>query len=316
MTTTTRADDAEAILEAAGAQRVEEPGRGSGWLLGLVRPGQTPFDALVMAWLSTYGSENTVSAYRGDVASWRTYLATLSPAPDPMLVDPAHAAGFAGWLEGRVADRTRRRRITALSSCYAFAVARRVRHDNPFAATRRPPKNETVRGPRLNAAQVTALIAAIDTSTRQHSRRDAVVARLLARCDLPVGVICAANLGDLVLAPFPLLRVEGCEERLPLDVLDAIRTYLPLRADPVPPPAGEDEDSHGQQPRDPLFYLQSPRLQGQRVSHGSRLTRDAVYTRLRCYSEYVPGLDDELRDTFTPHDLLGVLTHREPGEPG
>jgi integrase len=299
---------AEALLEAAGAQRAADPGHGTGWLLDLVQPGQAPFDALVAAWLSTFGSTNTVAAYRSDVTCWRRYLATLSPPPDPLLVDVAHAAGFADWLERRGgSERTQRRRITALSSCYTFAVARKIRRDNPFAAVRRPPKSHRVRGPRLTRDQAMALLAAIGASTKEHHHRDQVIAGLLARCDLGIGAICAANLGDLQLAPFPQLCVAGRAVALPLDVLDAVRAYLPRRVDPLPPPPGEEEDELGYNPRDPLFYLQSPRRQGQRISHGSRITRDAVATRLRVYAEHVPAIGDQLQDTLSPHDLLGVL---------
>ncbi len=322
-TTTTTGSDAEAILEAAGAQRITDPelasGHGTGWLLDLLRPGQSPFDAVAMAWLSTYGSDNTVTSYRSDLTAWRRYLQTLSPPPDPMLVDAAHAAGFADWLERQAAvgERTRRRRITALSSCYSFAVARKVRRDNPFSTTRRPPKDQTVRGPRLSVEQTRQLLHAAAVSGKPHHQRDEVVLRLLARCEIGIGAICAANLGDLTLHSFPSLRIgSGPSARLrplPVDVLDALRAYLPRRVDPLPPPPGTEPDQVGQGAFDPLFYLQSPRLQGQRISHGSRFTREAMVTRMRAYAEHCPAIPAELQDTLAPHDVLGLLRD-EPGD--
>lgn len=309
---------AERALSTLGAQPVENPAAGgsTGWLAADPAPGQSTYDALVKAWLATYRSYNTIDAYRCDLRAWTTYCARLSPPVDPLRADARHGDGFAEFLRASgLTDRTRLRRLAAVGSFYRFAVAAGARADNPLQFTGRPPA-PGARGPRLNPAQARALLDCADASDRPEAPRDRVILRLLARCDLGVQQICAANLADLVLAPYPVLSVRGYgtprrEVPLPTDVLDAARAYLPHRTDPAAAWRAEEEPDPAQDPRAPLFYLQRPRLLGrQRISRGTRITRYAISTRIQAYAQDLgpaAGVRAGLAALLGPQDLRGLL---------
>lgn len=133
----------------------------------------------VAGWLGSQGSPNTRAAYRADLELFGTWCAHQGSIP--LAADTATVVAFqAARTAAGDSSSTVRRRMSALSSFYEFAVDRELVAINPSAGVRRPRTTTDEVGPttRLSAAAVAAYrasAAAIDP------RLDALVGLLV--CD-------------------------------------------------------------------------------------------------------------------------------------
>jgi integrase/recombinase XerD len=199
----------------AGARR---PGRGSGRYIAAVgefaAPAVRPRAALaqfagagdvVEAWLANRRlSEHTRAAYRRDVSAWLAWCAGREL--DPLRAGFVHLNEYGRALETTVDGRTGRplaaatvaRKLSALSSWYAFLAALRAVPANPVAGADRPrlgrDHSATVG---LSAEEVDALLAAAHADTGPAAARTRAVVALLADLGLRVGELVSLDCADV-----------------------------------------------------------------------------------------------------------------------
>lgn len=173
--------------------------------------------ATVAGWLSTQTSENTRSAYRSDLEAFGDWCARQGAIP--LTADPATLVAFQAARElAGDSDSTIRRRWSAMSSFYDFAVDQRLRSTNPALGADRPkvPSGDpspTVRLSEEAVASCRAVAAALDP------RLEALVALLV--CDgLKVAEALALDIDDLSGKPpktTVTVRRGGESKRIVLD---------------------------------------------------------------------------------------------------
>lgn len=96
----------------------------------------SPFEALAVAWLLVYSSEATRRAYRRDLEHFAAWCAEHEL--DPLTVRRAHVDAYTAGLAEHLAPSSLGRRLSALSSFYAYAVDEDVLDRNPANRVRRP----------------------------------------------------------------------------------------------------------------------------------------------------------------------------------
>lgn len=150
--------------------------------------------ATVDDWLSTRTSENTRSAYRSDLEAFGDWCARQGAIP--LTADPATLVAFQAAREvAGDSDSTIRRRWSAISSFYDFAVDRDLRATNPALGSDRPKVLSGDPSPTMQlsdeaVATCRAVAAALDP------RLEALVALLV--CDgLKVTEALALDIDDL-----------------------------------------------------------------------------------------------------------------------
>ncbi|MEX5299130.1 tyrosine-type recombinase/integrase [Kocuria sp. CPCC 205292] len=121
-----------------------------------------PHGELIASWLASLSSENTRRAYRRDLASFLSWLSVSKL--DLLEVRRVHADTWRSTLEG--AASTRARKLSAVSSFYAYALTEDAVPGNPVAVVRRPRVNlhdSTTQG--LSESEARALLAAAQNDT-------------------------------------------------------------------------------------------------------------------------------------------------------
>lgn len=300
---------------------------GTGWLLAGQHPGEPAHLALCRGWLASFPNphddtpiSNTAKAYRGDINQWFGWLAA-SGVPDPLKVGRAHVDAYARALEAqqpRRSNRTRARRLAAVSSFYAYCAQEDQVRVNPTVFVTRPPI------PRSHTRSLTedeaqALLNATDQDPDPAGLAYRVIVRLMLHSALRVGEVCRLNQGDLQTDGTLVVRRKGGNEtHEPLSAAThaALADYLtgplpglprqrrtahqPSAATGLVTPAPAVVAVAGRPGRQPLFVLASPRAAGARRSRGTRITREAIRTRLYVYADRAALADPT---SVTPHVL-------------
>jgi integrase/recombinase XerD len=192
----------------------------------------SPLHALAVAWLLGYSSERTRRAYRRDLEHFTAWCAEHEL--DPLAVRRPHVDAYARTLtDAGIAASTVARRLSALSSFYAYAVAEEVLDRNPVAHVRRPrisvDASTTIGLDRDDARRF--LAAAADDSPRAR----ALVALLLLD-GLRVSEALAADVDDLGTArghrTIRVTRKGATTATVPLApaTIDAVAAYLDGRS--------------------------------------------------------------------------------------
>lgn len=133
------------------------------------------FDDLVRSWLTGLRSDNTRDAYARDLARFHRWCAANGHAP--LEVRAAQVRRYSAACDDEGAGRaTIKRRLTALSSFFAHAVAEAAVPENPVAGVDRPAAVEELPRPVLDESQSHALFAA---AGRHGPKVAALVALLL-----------------------------------------------------------------------------------------------------------------------------------------
>lgn len=173
-------------------------------------------------WLSTHGSANTRAAYRADLHLFGSWCAQRGAIP--LQADAATVAAFqAARSAAGDSSLTVRRRLSALSSFYDFAVELDLVATNPADGVRRPKVSADDPSPTADlspesVAAYRAAAAALDP------RLDALVG-LLACDGLKMAEALALDVADIAgRAPTTTVSVQrrGATERTVLD-LDTAR---------------------------------------------------------------------------------------------
>jgi integrase/recombinase XerD len=178
---------------------------------------------LVTAWLGSYASANTRTAYARDLGAWLAWCE--GKAVDPMTAIRPHVDAWARHLEAEgLAPTTRSRRLAALSAFYRYAVGLGAVGANPASDIRRPKTGEGYVSltPALDREEVSRLLAAA------MSPRDRALVVLLVAQGLRVSEALALDLGSSETvrghATVVVTGKGGRSDRIPLPplVLDAL----------------------------------------------------------------------------------------------
>jgi site-specific recombinase XerD len=247
-------------------------------------------------------SAHTRAAYRRDVAAWLNWCATVGVEPLKATFLEVNAWGRA--LESELDGRTGRprspatvaRKLSALSSWYAFLAKLRAVDANPVADADRPrvdrDHSATVG---LTASEVDALLAAAQAHRGPTAARTRAAVALLADLGLRVGELVSLDVADLgTERGHRSVRFVGKGGRprrraLTPGAAAALDTYLATRPAPV---------------QGPLLVTAS----------GARLDRHAVFRLIRRLAKEagIPGAD-----RLSPHSLRHAFatSARDEGVP-
>ena len=157
-----------------------------------------PAEQVTEAWLANRRlSEHTRAAYRRDVASWLAWCAAREL--DPLRATFLEVNAYARALEARpLSPATVARKLSGLSSWYAFLVKLRAADVNPVTGADRPSVSRdhsaTVG---LSPQEVDALLAAADADDGPAAVRHRAVVALLADLGLRVGELVGLDVTDL-----------------------------------------------------------------------------------------------------------------------
>jgi site-specific recombinase XerD len=173
--------------------------------------------ATLEGWLSTQNAPNTRSAYRSDLETFGKWCARQGAIP--LSADTATVVAFQAAREAAGdSDSTIRRRWSALSSFFDFAIDQNLRSSNPTSGVDRPKvvsgdPSPTLRLSEQAVASYRAAAAALDP------RLDALVALLV--CDgLKVAEALALDIDDVSGRAPPTtitVRRRGESKRIALD---------------------------------------------------------------------------------------------------
>lgn len=142
--------------------------------------GDDPLRPLVLGWLAGKRSVHTRRAYARDITSWLEWCARHDAGP--LAAAEPLAAGWARHLEAEgMAATTVARKLSAVSSWYAWLVRGRHAAENPAKFLARPEiDRDTSSTPGMTRDQALALLAAADRARGpQRARTSALVATLL-----------------------------------------------------------------------------------------------------------------------------------------
>ncbi|MFI5907752.1 tyrosine-type recombinase/integrase [Dactylosporangium sp. NPDC051541] len=197
------------------------------------------------AWLANRRlSANSRAAYRRDVHQYLQWCTGRDL--DPLHASFLHVNAYARDLEATVDGRTGKvlapasvaRKLSALSSWYAFLVRLEALPANPVGGADRPRVDRDVSATvGLAAAEVDAMLAAADRLGGPTAPRDRAILALLADLGLRVGEVVALDVEDLgTERGHQTVRFTGKggkprRRALTPGVLRALGDYLPLRGD-------------------------------------------------------------------------------------
>jgi site-specific recombinase XerD len=172
---------------------------------------------LVSAWLTSFGSSNTRTAYRADFADWIRWCDDREIAP--LSARRVHVDAWARTLEQTYRPSTVARRLAAIASFYAYCVSEHVIDSSPLETVRRPRTGEghVELTPALDADELHRLIAAATEP------QDRALVLLLAVLGLRISEALAVDLDDMeVVRGHTTIVVSGKggrTDRLPLPPL-------------------------------------------------------------------------------------------------
>lgn len=236
-------------------------------------------------------SQNTVDAYRRDLAQFDEFCARLDT--DPLRADATTVRRYLAWLATRGYARTSvGRKASTLRAFYRFVVRLKIREDNPAAlvtAPRAARRLPTI----IKRAQMEALLA-LPPRDDPFGVRDRAILEILYGGGLRVGELVALNLDSLDVDTARVLVLgKGQKERMvPLGepAIDAVRDYL------------ESARAATMNTRSPMIAMFFNK-RGRRI--GVRDVRSMVH---RYVQEVIPGGNASphtFRHTFATHLLEG-----------
>lgn len=177
-------------------------------------------------------SQETIRAYRADLADFRGYLETLG-AHEALAgvdrIDTVHVRGFVAHRFGKIRKTSIGRKLAAIRTFFRFLVRERVIPSNPGAGTRAPKKDRPL--PRALSVDQMDRFFARNTSM---SARDRAVFELLYSSGLRVGELTALKVQDVDLENgWARVMGKGGKERyVPVGskAAEALRGYLTVRS--------------------------------------------------------------------------------------
>jgi len=252
---------------------------------------------MVAAWLATKRSRHTRAAYLRDLAQWTGWLAGHGVAL--LEADETAAAMWARHLEAAgVKDSTAARKLTAVSSFYAWCLRRGGVRANPVAGLARPAVDyDTSATPGLTRDQAAALLAAADADPGPQAARTAALVATLLFTGARVSELLGADIEDLGTdRGHRVLRVRRKGGKiqslaLPAPAAERIEAYLADRDDVTALPAVPGTAAAAARRR-VLFA----------TGTGARMYRAEVRALLRRLGR-AAGLPAELAASLSPHSM-------------
>ncbi len=172
-------------------------------------------------------SENTVDAYRRDVAEFLAYFKS-PPAPGLEQITAAALTGyFKTLLDNKIAARSRGRKLSAIRMFYRHLVAQKHVNADPTQNMENPGAAKYL--PKvLNAKQVDALLEQPDQDAKE-GLRDAAMLELLYSTGMRVSELVNVKSADLNMTGGYIMTMgKGAKERvIPLGerALDMVKRY-------------------------------------------------------------------------------------------
>lgn len=237
-------------------------------------------------------SENSVSAYRTDMAKLELYADSVGVEPETMTYEQLQ--GFLASLHDLgLNKRTQSRILSAVRGFYKYLLIEEVIDVDPTALIESPRMGRKL--PEVLALEeIDAMEAAVDMSKNEGARNRAIIETLYS-CGLRVSELVNLKLTDLHLSDGYIRVVgKGDKERL-----------VPIGSKAV---------------RDLNLYLQQRRDVGARIAHeaqnvvflnrwGRQLTRVMVFTMIKRCAEMAG-----IKKTISPHTLRhSFATHLVEG---
>ncbi len=240
-------------------------------------------------------SQNTISAYKNDLAQFSTFAQNESAQVAWVDIAPAKIISFVEDLRGRgYKDATVARKVAAVKSLFGFLAAEGVVQADPTEHLRSPQVGKSL--PRaLSIAEVDELLEQPGRRNTPEAQRDKAMLEVAYATGLRVSELVSLDVPDIELESDPVtVRCTGKGER---------ERVLPLPQRPV------DEL------RQYLFKIR-PRLVRNRREcalfvnrRGERLTRQGFWLILKTYAK-----DANLDKGITPHTLRHTFaTHMLSG---
>ena len=248
-------------------------------------------------------SNNTISAYRNDLAQFSGFIGKANGAATPETwkgVSGECIVSFVGDMRSRsYKDATVARKVAALKSFYGFLAAEGMVDSDPTEHLKSPQVGKTL--PRaLSVAEIDELLEQPGRRATPEARRDKAMLELLYATGLRVSELVALNLADVSLDSDPkTVRCVGKGDR---------ERVLPIHQRPV-----EELRAY--------IALVRPRLVRIRNEaalfvnrRGERLTRQGFWLILKNYAREA-NLDKSItphtiRHTFATHMLSGGMPLR------
>ena len=188
--------------------------------------------AAIGFWLESRTSEHTRAAYMRDIRLWFAWCDENS-----VPLDDARRADVDMWrgeLSRTLSPASVARKISAVSSFYAYWLAEDVVARNPAQNAARPKVSAEPSSISLTLGQSNALLAHVNGLA---DLRPGVITRLLAETGMRVGELCGARVADLGMSGghhvLTVTRKGGAAQQLPVPAAtyERVQDYLDGRAD-------------------------------------------------------------------------------------
>lgn len=225
---------------------------------------------LLARFLATKESANTRDAYRRDLTQWAAWC--QAQGGHPLDASETAVAAWSRQLQGMVANTTRARKLTVLSSFYGWCVKSGVLAANPVAGLDRPTVDySTSMTPGLTADQARSLVHAADDWPAPGRLRASALVALLVFSGVRISEALSADVEDLATdrghRTLKVHRKGGKVQSiaLPAPVVGRIEDYLRSRSDVSDAVAVLGEG--GRPVRRPLFATSTGGRFGRREAH-------------------------------------------------
>ena len=247
------------------------------------RDDHTARAAAVWFWLDASGSPHTREAYRRDIAQWFGWCdASGVPPGDARRADVDAWRGELG--AAGLAGATIARKLSAVSSFYAYWLAEDAVERNPAKNARRPRQSGEPKSITLTRQQAAQLLAYADSLP---DTRPAVIVRLLAETGMRISELCSARAEHLAM--------DGGHH-----VLMITRKGGRPQALPIAPATRARVGEHLGGRRD--GFIVRARRTGPAAAGGGRLDRKYVWRLLRRLAAGA-GLPEDVVSKLHPHVL-------------
>lgn len=182
----------------------------------------------IRLWLDAQRSAHTREAYGRDIRQWFHWCDQAGvPVNDPRRAD-VDAWRLSLEAAGR-APATVARKLSVVSSFYAYWVSEDMVTRNPAANAKRPVIGNEPGSIALTRDQAAALLAYVDELTDQ---RPAVIVRVLAQTGMRIGELCGARVDDMGMSSgfhtLSVVRKGGKVQQFPIagSTYERITVYL------------------------------------------------------------------------------------------
>jgi integrase/recombinase XerD len=253
-------------------------------------------------------SQNTIIAYRNDLAQFASFAARQGRQPWWKAVNQDLIVSFVGDLRARdYKDSTVARKVAAVKSFFGFLVAEGLVGDDPTERLKSPAVGKSL--PRaLSIKEVDELFEQPARKNTAEAQRDKAMLELAYATGLRVTELTQLDTGDISLESDPVtVRCHGKGDRervlpIPPRAADELRQYMfkirrRMAKDRI------EKSPDGRQ-RNPLFVNR----------RGERLTRQGFWLILKTYAEMAklkgPITPHTLRHTYATHMLEGGMPLR------